>query len=356
MPKANDGGRRCGNKRQREVIFLRLTALGDVAMTLPFVYAACRQNPSVSFTFVTTPFPARLFVDKPDNLRVIPFHKKRDKTLSFALHLHKLFSRAEVVDLHVVPRTRLMSFVLSLPGHRVARLRKPRRDRLSLIRRPETPQVPIELYVLPMTRLYGDTLRRAGLLAVPPSVKVRPYDPDKRIGLALFAQHEGKMLLPTQEEELVSLLSSGFPDYEIRLYGAGVTYELERRKELATPYPNVTVSTPESFEDELSEIAHLSCMVSMDSANQHIARFLGVPVVSLWMQTHPAGGFLPFGMDENDCIGVDLSCRPCSIYGNKPCRRRDWACKRELDLTMVTRHVRALIGAKEATTPGDKSL
>ena len=158
---------------------------------------------------------------------------------------------------------------------------------------------------------------------------------EKKIGLALFAQHEGKMLLPTQEEELVRLLSEGFPDYEILLYGANETYERGRREELAAPYENVRVVTREAFGDELREISTLACMVSMDSANQHIARFLGVPVVSIWMQTHPAAGFLPFGMKEEDCIGVDLQCRPCSVYGNKPCKRRDWACKHCLDLARV---------------------
>ena len=331
-----------GTKR-KTTILLRLSALGDVAMTLPFVYEACRQNPDRDFVFVTQSFPAKLFIDKPSNLRTLVFSKKTDQTLPFALKLHRECPGADVTDLHSVPRTQWIRFILRLLGHKVTALRKPRLLRRKLLERGPEAAVPRELYVPPMTALYGDTLRKAGLLRETNGRPLPKGTTDRKIGLALFAQHEGKMLLPTQEEELVRLLSEGFPDCEILLYGANETYERQRREELAAPYANVRVVSHEAFADELREISTLACMVSMDSANQHIARFLSVPVVSIWMQTHPAAGFLPYAMDEKDCIGVNLPCRPCSIYGNKPCKRRDWACKHRLDLTRLLPAVQGLI-------------
>lgn len=337
MPKGSKG------RHAPDVIFIRLSALGDVAMTLPFVYEVCRQNPSGRFLFVTTSFPSKLFIDKPENLRTVVFRKKEDRTLPFALRLHKMARGAEIVDLHAVPRTRWITLVLGLLGHHVTTLDKPRKARRRLLGRTPEPEVPRNLYVPRMTQLYRETLGRARFPYDGRAESLAKAETEKKIGLALFAQHEGKMLLPTQEEELVALLSQNFHDFEIRLYGANETYELERRRELAAPYPNVSVASYTAFEDEMHEISSLTCMVSMDSANQHIARFLGVPVLSLWMQTHPAAGFLPFGMPEEDCIGTNLECRPCSVYGNKPCRRRDWACKHRLDLGDVVRRIKALI-------------
>lgn len=336
MPRGSKG------RHDPDVIFIRLSALGDVAMTLPFVYEICRQNPSGRFLFVTTPFPSKLFIDKPANLRTVVFRKKEDRTIPFALRLHKMARRAEVVDLHAVPRTRWITLVLRLLGHHVTTLDKPREARRRLLGRRFEPEVPRSLYVPRMTQLYRETLGRARFPYDGEAKSLGKAETEKKIGLALFARHEGKMLLPTQEEELVALLSQNFPDFEIMLYGANETYELERRRELATPYSNVLVASHATFEDEMHEISSLACMVSMDSANQHIARFLGVPVVSLWMQTHPAAGFLPFGMTEEDCIGTDLECRPCSVYGNKPCRRRDWACKHRLDLGSVIERIKAV--------------
>ena len=330
-------------KRPKAVLLFRLSALGDVAMTLPFVYESCRRHPEREVVFVTQSFPAKLFIDKPSNLRTLVFSKKEDKTLPFALNLHREYPGAEVVDLHSVPRTKWFSFILRLLGHKVTALRKPRLLRSLLLNREPEEVVPWEHYVPPMTVLYAKTLRKAGLFGESEGHSLPKGRTEKKIGLALFAQHEGKMLLPTQEEELVRLLSEGLPDFEILLYGANATYERGRREELSAPYPNVRVATHEAFEDELREISTLACMVSMDSANQHIARFLGIPVVSIWMQTHPAAGFLPFGMDEKDCIGVNLNCRPCSIYGNKPCKRRDWACKHRLELSQVLSAVKGKV-------------
>lgn len=67
-------------------------------------------------------------------------------------------------------------------------------------------------------------------------------------------------------------------------------------------------------------------MLSMDSANMHLASLVGTRVVSLWGGTHPYAGFLGWNQKPEDCIQVDLLCRPCSVYGNKDCLRGDYAC------------------------------
>jgi len=68
-------------------------------------------------------------------------------------------------------------------------------------------------------------------------------------------------------------------------------------------------------------------MISMDSANMHLASLFGVPVVSVWGATHPFAGFMGFGQSPDRAVQIDdLECRPCSVFGNKPCFRGDHAC------------------------------
>ena len=64
----------------------------------------------------------------------------------------------------------------------------------------------------------------------------------------------------------------------------------------------------------------------MDSSNMHLASLTGTPVVSVWGATHPYAGFLGWGQTAKNAIQIDLECRPCSIFGQKPCRRGDYAC------------------------------
>jgi ADP-heptose:LPS heptosyltransferase len=33
-----------------------------------------------------------------------------------------------------------------------------------------------------------------------------------------------------------------------------------------------------------------------------------------------------FGQEDNPQIQLELPCRPCSVYGNKPCKYKNYRC------------------------------
>jgi ADP-heptose:LPS heptosyltransferase len=72
----------------------------------------------------------------------------------------------------------------------------------------------------------------------------------------------------------------------------------------------------------------------MDSSNLHLAALAGVPTVSIWGATHPDIGFAPYGESKNNTIiqinTSDLPCRPCAVFGDKPCYRGDHACMKNI--------------------------
>ena len=81
-----------------------------------------------------------------------------------------------------------------------------------------------------------------------------------------------------------------------------------------------------SLKEELKKMAELETMISMDSANMHLASLVGTRVISVWGATHYFAGFLGYGQSEKDIVEItDLACRPCSVFGNKSCYRRDYA-------------------------------
>ena len=90
-----------------------------------------------------------------------------------------------------------------------------------------------------------------------------------------------------------------------------------------------------SFDEELQLISNLSLMISMDSANMHLASIYGVPVVSIWGATHPFAGFYGWKQDKKNIVQVELFCRPCSVFGNKPCYRGDHACMEMITNKMI---------------------
>ena len=82
-------------------------------------------------------------------------------------------------------------------------------------------------------------------------------------------------------------------------------------------------------------MSQLDVMLSMDSANMHIASILGTPVISIWGATHPKAGFSGYGQDSRNEQQLSLPCRPCSIYGKKPCQFGDLRCMNIAPETIV---------------------
>lgn len=78
----------------------------------------------------------------------------------------------------------------------------------------------------------------------------------------------------------------------------------------------------------------------MDSAGMHLASLMGIKVISIWGATHPNAGFLGYGQQEHDCIQIDLHCRPCSVYGNKPCYRGDFACMQGINSGIIIAQIK----------------
>lgn len=323
-------------------IIIRLSALGDVAMTLPALYSAADDHPSDQFVLVTQYFMSRLVIDPPLNLSTLPFQQDKDGTplgiISFTKKLHTLYPNAVVVDLNNSLLTKGISLGLRAMGHKLVSLDVSNSDRRKLLANRKEDIVPPELYLPRMTDIYFLTLKKAGInmLSKGRLVMGRTSCPTRvSIGIAPYAQYRGKMILEEQVLALIDGLAERFPGSDLILYGAAGS-EARKNRKLALLRPDtIRLTSAQGLAEEVEEIAQLDCMVSMDSANQHIAAMVGTPVISIWGATHPAGGYTPFRTPLANCIGVDIECRPCSIQGNKPCHRGDYACLHQLSIPKI---------------------
>ena len=87
-------------------------------------------------------------------------------------------------------------------------------------------------------------------------------------------------------------------------------------------------------------------MLCMDSANMHMASLAGVPAISIWGATSPLAGFLGWRQSKEDCIELQLNCRPCSIFGNKPCKFGDYRCMDIAPQIIADRIMHRIVTAK----------
>ena len=117
------------------------------------------------------------------------------------------------------------------------------------------------------------------------------------------------------------------PEWKIFVFGFGAK-ESELIDRLARGRKNVVnmASANLGIAAELSLLSHCDVMVSMDSFNMHLASLVGLRCVSIWGATHPYAGFLGWNQKTADVAQLDMVCRPCSVFGDKPCARGDYHC------------------------------
>ena len=311
---------------ETHLLLIRFSALGDILMTVPVIDALARQYPHVHITVVSRPFVGSIIRLLPEN---VSFFGINPHGLSVS-HLYRelrVLSPTHVCDLHDVLRTKLLRWRFRLAGLPVDHIHKERRARRAFVAAGEKhPQKTA-------FRKYAEALGRMGFPVVidetQPFRLIAPIPHGKsdvpRIGIAPFAAHQGKIYPLDRMEQVVAMLSER--EVQVYLFGAGAT-EKQQMEEWAARYQGVesVVGRLEDMAAELHLMASLDAMLTMDSGNMHLASLAGVRVVSIWGATHPLGGFLGWGQRMEDVVELDLPCRPCSIYGSRPCRFGDWHC------------------------------
>ena len=161
---------------------------------------------------------------------------------------------------------------------------------------------------------------------------------EKWIGIAPFAAHKGKIYPLEKMERVIELLLEREPNCRIFLFGGGAE-ERELLTQWESRHDRCTCALLGSLYNELVLMSHLDTMVSMDSANMHLASLTGTRVVSVWGATHPFAGFMGWNQSPADAVQTTLPCRPCSIFGNKPCLHGNYPCLNSITPEEITERV-----------------
>lgn len=311
----------------KKLLVIRNSALGDVAMTIPVVYSLAMQHPDLQIYFLTQPFFARLLVNAPANIHVIHAELKGNhKGLGGLRRLIASLLKYKfdyVADFHDVLRSWIISAALRLQGAKVARLHKSRRGRVRLLseKAPQTPY--IDRYVATLNRLgFNFSLDFKSLFANQAPAPLAPEHP--AIGVAPFARYSNKTYPPSLMKQVCGMLAER--GCSIYLFG-GKGKEMDIMERWAAEMPRChVVAGKYAIEDELALISQLDVMVSMDSANQHLASLAGTRVISVWGSTVPYGGFLAYAQSPDDAICLNLDCQPCTIAGSEQCPKGECKC------------------------------
>ena len=330
-------------------------------MTVPVVWSLANQYPDIRITVLSRKFARPLFDDLAPNVNFMEADLKTE--YRGVKGLNALYRRlaakqfTKVADLHNVLRSEYLRLRFNLGHYRVEHIDKHRNLRRKLVTEKHKlkQQLPssFESYAEVFARLgYPVDLRHfksifpeeGGNLNLLPKEIGPKKSFEQWIGIAPFAAHEGKIYPPRLMEQVIYQLIQKYPKVRIFLFGKGSQEDKYFQLWSAQYRQCQTVNRyTESMYQELILMSHLDVMLSMDSANMHLASLTGIPVVSVWGATHPMAGFLGYNQNRDNTIQLDLDCRPCSIFGNKPCQRGDYACLHNIPPERIVERISILI-------------
>ncbi len=336
------------------VLVIRLSAMGDVAMTVPVIYEALAQNPELEITVLSLPYFACLFqFSERLHFKSIDVNGKHKGVVG----LRKLFNEIKkeikitaVADLHNVLRSQILGGFFSLAGVKVVKVDKGRSGKKELTRRENKILAPQKH----TAQRYADVFRNLGLQINFDENRRKKYLDFKNaplpvnkinIGFAPFAQHQGKAYSLEKIKTVIAEMAKK-PEVNIYLFGGGPE-ETAKLKDIENTAENIfSLAKDYSLTEQLAQMQKLKVMVSMDSANMHFASLMGVRVVSVWGATHNFAGFMGIGQQAEDAVEIppkELDCRPCSAFGNKPCFRKDYTCMNLIEPAKIIEKISEVI-------------
>lgn len=349
--------------KTEHILIIRFSALGDIAMMVPVVYSLAKQYPHLRITVLSRPFARPLFEELASNVGFMEADVSNEyrgvKGLNALYRRLMAKNFTAIADLHNIIRSKYLRLRFNLGRHKVAHVNKHHGEKRRL-----TNQNNKQLRQLTTAfQNYADVFAELGypvkleftsifpqeggnLHLLPPQVGEHKGF-QQWIGVAPFAAHRNKVYPLDKMEEVIQTIIQRHPSCRIFLFGGGGK-EKEVIDGWQQKYEACTNASAllRSIDKELILMSHLDVLVSMDSANMHLASLVNTPVVSVWGATHPYAGFLGWKQDPAHIVQVDLPCRPCSIYGRKACAREDLACMHEIQPVNIINKVEEILSRR----------
>lgn len=347
------------------LLVIRFSAMGDVALLTPALIAIVAKYPGIQINVITRGNYAPFFFNIP-NVHVIGVNLRKYKNPLGFWRLYKEIDKLgpfdKIIDLHSSVRSRILTWVYQwrkVPGFRI---NKGRKEKEAQIRKKNKILKPLEHTV----ERYLKVFEKAGLPAPPRKGPWINVDPDSKIyaseyfkslglqrkgdalwiGFAPFAGHRLKEWPLYKCQNLVKLIVR---EFNAKLFLFGSNEEKTKLEEISQGLENCHIISGGKLgmRGEIGIMDRMDVVIGMDSSNVHVAALLKKPVIGLFGTTHPYSGFGPYGQEESGVIQVDLPCRPCTIFGNSTCFRKDFACMELIDPSDIIKRMQEIVSLKK---------
>ena len=331
-----------------KIAIVCFSAISNVAAIVPQLYSLTKRYPMHEFIVISRNFLHPLFASLNNTTFIGADIRGIHSTPKGIFLLFKELQKHNpdvLLDMQLSWRTKLLSFFCSINKIKSYSINPEKQEQKRLIDKGADKYHAIKTIFQRQEELY----KRCNLICDDSFVSLPEPSPAQKekiskcygdkvsqfwVGIAPFSMAKGKTLPLKKMKNVLSALDNQ-PNTKVFLFGAG-EMENEMLNDWQSIYNNVyAVHTKLRLDEELALMYHLDVMLTMDSANMHLASLMATPVVSIWGASHPFAGFMGWKQDMDNCIGVDFSCRPCTIHKDKPCKFGDYRCLESIHSTKI---------------------
>jgi heptosyltransferase-2 len=350
--------------KMKKILIIRLSSLGDVVLTTPVIRSLKQKFPQSQIFFLTKVQYQDLLKNDPNIFGVIGFdpqgkHRGISGFLKLVRQL-KAFKFDLLVDLHANLRSLFIRHLLRVGTKTKYHKRRLARFLLVHFKFLKTkPNPSIDSYLQTLEKIGVNSLERAPRLFLGQDGEnfLRDFLIEKRIekddivvGVHPGAKWETKRWTEEKFARVCQVLNNK-PEVKIILFGDQKDQEVIERIRARAEDREVLTAVNLSLARFMSLIGRCDCFVTNDSGPMHIASALGVPLVAIFGPTHPQLGFSPIG-SENVVLSANVECSPCSLHGEKRCRKKTRYCMDLIEPEMVADAVEGLLQAKLSSRKG----
>ena len=327
----------------KRILVIRLSSLGDVILTTPFLKVLRKKFPDVQIDYCTKSEYKEIIASNPNINNIIEV----DNNLDFA-GLKPLRKKLQsnsydlVFDLHNNLRTFYLKLFLRF-NKKVYVFKKYSIRKFLLVKF----KINLMKDSPPITERYLSTLNELKLINLSqndlqPEIYTNP-EAEKKAGEILNELHlPGRKklvcIVPRTKhftktypaEYYIELIKKLGEDYCFLLVGKG------KDKKIIDIIKSGTDKNVYDLCDKLSllELTALmkkcSLVISGDTGPMHIAETVGVPLIMIAGSSVKEFGFYPQSDNSSVLENEGLSCRPCSHIGRESCPKVHFKCMREI--------------------------
>lgn len=319
------------NSKIEKILFITLSNIGDVILTLPALDALRTNFPQAKLTVMVGPRPKEIFQDNPNIDRFIVY----DKHSRLNEKIKKFFElKKEKFDMVVDLRNSLFGFLL--PAKYKSLTIIPKRIKHAKDR---------HLYKIQNLKLKIQNVKNCSLDIKPNDEKYikdilkenNITEQDKVIVVSAGARSHIKRWSPDKFVELISILIKEF-GVKVILVGDKDDIPINKYITEHSGYSLVDLSAKITLTQLASLLKKAKLLITNDSAVLHLGSYLNMPTVAIFGPTseHKYGPW----SDNHRVVKKEIFCRPCQVA---QCRFGNLKCMQLIKVEDVLRQVKNML-------------